>query len=206
MPIIQSSPVITSTGQIANNAVETADIKDAAVTGAKIAPGTDGDVLTTVAGVPAWQAPASIPAGTVVQFAGASAPTGYIFADGSSLLRAGTYATLFGVIGTVFGSADGTHFTLPDLRQRVPVGKHSSGTFATLGATGGEETHTLTTTEIPDHNHTIFGGDGAGSARPNPTRNGNSGGANFSTDSSSLGGGAHNNLQPYIVLNYIIKY
>lgn len=56
-----------------------------------------------------------VPAGTVITVAMSSAPTGYLKCDGSSVLRA-TYADLFTAIGTTFGSADGTHFTLPDLR------------------------------------------------------------------------------------------
>lgn len=56
-----------------------------------------------------------VPAGAVQPFAMSAAPTGWLKCDGSSVLRA-TYADLFTAIGTTFGSADGTHFTLPDLR------------------------------------------------------------------------------------------
>lgn len=82
---------------------------------------------------------------------------------------------------------------------RVIVGKAGSGTFQTLDATGGEETHTLTTDEMPSHRHTINsmdatatrGGSGLGTVVP-------SGSGNAATDYSG-GDGAHNNLQPYIV-------
>lgn len=59
--------------------------------------------------------------GMIAPFAGASAPSGYLLCDGASYLRS-SYSALFGVIGTVFGAADGTHFNVPDLRGRVPVG------------------------------------------------------------------------------------
>src|SRR5205085_39849 len=52
--------------------------------------------------------------GMILMWGTTSAPTGWVFCDGSSLLRAGTYAALFAVIGTTFGSADGTHFNVPD--------------------------------------------------------------------------------------------
>jgi len=54
------------------------------------------------------------PIGSIICWTTATPPTGWISADGSSLLRAGTYAALFAVIGTTFGAADGTHFTLPN--------------------------------------------------------------------------------------------
>jgi len=93
------------------------------------------------------------PPGVISQYAGATAPTGYLLCQGQAVNRT-TYAALFAVIGTTYGAGDGsTTFNLPDLRQRVPVGKHSSGTFATLGATGGAETHTITTAQMPSHTH-----------------------------------------------------
>lgn len=70
----------------------------------------------------------AVPAGVTVPYAGAAAPTGYLLCDGSSKLRA-DYAALFTAIGTVFGAADGTHFNVPDLRSRVPLGA-GAGTFA----------------------------------------------------------------------------
>jgi microcystin-dependent protein len=151
-----------------------------------------------------FPAGAGAPTGSIFQWPTTSAPSGYVICDGTSYLRSGTMAALFAVIGTTFGSADGTHFNVPDIRGRVPVGKNSA-TFSTIGNTGGEETHLLTVAEIPDHHHTLYNGTGSGSAKPTNSRNANSGSANFVTDESNAGGGSHNNLQPYIVLNYIIK-
>src|SRR5678809_291227 len=65
------------------------------------------------------------PAGAVIAYAGSAAPTGWLLCDGSSLLRA-DYAALFTAIGTTYGAADGTHFSVPDLTGRVVAGKESS--------------------------------------------------------------------------------
>ena len=143
-------------------------------------------------------------AGMILGYGGSSAPTGWLLCDGSAVSRT-TYATLFGIISTTFGAGDGsTTFNVPDLRGRVPVGKNS-GTFSTLGATGGEETHVLTTTEMPSHNHT-FGCANQGGGDFTYTSNSTGGPRGSIQGTSSVGGGAaHNNLQPYLVVNYIIK-
>lgn len=94
------------------------------------------------------------PSGLVSMFAGSTAPTGWLMCDGTAVSRS-TYAGLFAAIGVTYGAGNGsTTFNLPDLRTRVPVGKNGTGTFATLGSTGGAETHTLTTAQMPSHTHT----------------------------------------------------
>lgn len=91
------------------------------------------------------------PAGAVMQYAGTTAPDGWLMCDGSTVSRT-TYSALFAAIGTTYGAGDGsTTFNLPNLANRVPVGV--SDTHA-LGSTGGNETHTITTDEMPAHNHT----------------------------------------------------
>lgn len=147
-----------------------------------------------------------VPSGSIMQYAGSAAPTGWLIADGSAVSRT-TYADLYTAIGTTYGSGNGsTTFNLPDLKGKVPVGKNSSETeFDTLGETGGAKTHTLSLSEIPSHSHQLkkisnvnYTGTGF-----NPiSDDGAYGGANTNV---AGGGGAHNNLQPYIVLNYIIK-
>lgn len=117
-------------------------------------------------------------------------------------------------------------FTLADMRQRVPVGKTASGTFPTLGATGGEETHILTTTEMPSHSHSVndpghnhalwsigqesnvytLGGTSTRAVLIGGTPNSGNGitgsrGTGISLNNNGSDG-AHNNLQPYIVVNY----
>lgn len=108
------------------------------------------------------------PAGLVMPYAGPFAPAGWLTCDGRSLERT-AYPTLFGVIDTLYGSADGTHFNLPDLRGRVVMGL---GDGVGAGASGngkpdgdpltgrgladwlGAEMHTLTVAEMPEHTHT----------------------------------------------------
>ena len=85
------------------------------------------------------------------------APSNWLLADGSLLNRV-TYSVLFGAIGTTYGVGDGsTTFALPDLRGRIPLGSGSGTglTARTLGSSGGEEAHLLSTDEMPSHSHTI---------------------------------------------------
>lgn len=92
--------------------------------------------------------------GAIVMWPVASAPTGWLICDGSSLLRAGTYAALFAIIGTTFGTADGTHFNIPDLRGKFPIGV--SGSYA-LASSGGAATVNLAHTHtVASHTHTMF--------------------------------------------------
>lgn len=98
-------------------------------------------------------ASAAGPTGSVVMWPAPVAPPGWLLCDGSSLLRA-TYRDLFNTIGTTYGAVDGTHFNLPNLKGRVPVGFDSTQTeFDALGETGGAKTVTLDTTMIPSHAH-----------------------------------------------------
>lgn len=146
----------------------------------------------------------SAPPGVISMYAAAAAPTGWLLCDGSAVSRAAN-AALFSAISTTYGVGDGsTTFNLPNLQGRVPVGKNG-GTFNPLGSTGGEETHALTVPEMPSHNHTLGAGhsikvQGSGSSMQplvTDSPSDNSG--------STGGGGAHNNLQPYQVVNFIIK-
>lgn len=159
------------------------------------------------------------PVGSVQMTAAAAAPSGWLLCEGQSLLRA-DYPALFTAIGTTYGSVDGTHFTLPNIKGKVPVGLDSADTqFDVLGETGGEKAHTLTIPEMPMHQHQqVFSthaiASGGGSTLGGMTNSGgNQAGAAQQHTNYSGGDGTtdpgeslpHNNLQPYIVLNYIIK-
>jgi len=98
----------------------------------------------------------SVPSGVMFDFAGTSAPTGYLLCDGSAVDRT-TYAALFTAIGTTWGVGDGsTTFNVPDFRRRVAVGSGGTGTAElgnAVGNVGGDETHTLVISEMPTHTH-----------------------------------------------------
>jgi len=136
--------------------------------------------------------------GEIILYAGALSPDiRWLLCDGASLLRA-DYAALFAIIGTTFGSVDGTHFNLPDLRDRVPIGAGANA----LGAAIGEASHTLIEAEMPAHAHTESAASLAGLTYP-------LGGTPYAFPSASItgsagGGGAHNNIQPSLALNYYI--
>lgn len=232
----------------------------------------------------------NLPTGVITQFAGATAPGGWLLCDGAAVSRT-SYSALFAVIGTTYGSGDGsTTFNLPNLKGRIPIGLDATqAEFDALGGVGGSKTHTLSVAEMPYHNHgmnhthtmyhshsmdhghntrvgsnshnhsgsvgnsavagdyssSTYTGEGSrimpgrhnsgrfsaiiqGSTHAHPlTINSNthshsvsvynySGSTGGSSSSSTSGasststgstgsGAAHNNLQPYITLNYIIK-
>jgi microcystin-dependent protein len=148
-----------------------------------------------------------------------TAPTGWVLCDGTAYSRTVTYNTLFGVIGTNYGVGNGsTTFNVPNLKGKVPVGLDSTQTeFDALNETGGAKTHALTESEMPRHQHgaspaMIIGTGSGGIANYSPTGNNPQEGLNttFTGGSGSVqsasNGVAHNNLQPYIVVNYIIKF
>lgn len=164
------------------------------------------------------------PTGVVLPFAGSTAPSGWLLCFGQAVSRA-TYSALFAAIGTTYGAGDGsTTFNLPDARGRVLAGKDDMGgsaanrltsggsgiNGATLGAAGGAETHTLTTGQIPAHNHPLNNGNNYYLMRTSGGAVGLTSGTGLAdtvqnTGSNSGGGGAHNNTQPTLVLNHIIK-
>ena len=108
-----------------------------------------------------------VPAGIVSAFAGVTAPSGWLMCYGQAVSRT-DYSALFTALSTTYGSGDGsTTFNIPDMRGRAIAGVDNMGGTAasrltstvltasnTLGATGGTQTHTLTTAELASHNHT----------------------------------------------------
>lgn len=116
--------------------------------------------------------------------------------------QSGTHTSVL----TPYGLGDGsTTFNLPNLKGSVPVGLDTTASeFAGLGQTGGAKTHTLVTGEMPAHTHTGTFGDFTGSAGLAVSSAANRTAASIATDSTG-GGGAHNNLQPYVSMNFIVK-
>lgn len=148
----------------------------------------------------------NIPVGTIWLFAGDVAPDGWLLCDGTEYLET-DYPDLFSAIGRLYGgsSGEGT-FWLPNLKGKVPVGFDSSQSeFDFLGNSGGEKTHTLITGEMPAHNHDIRWATNAGGSSTQYAPGGTFGGNHATIIQSQGGGQAHNNLQPYLVLNYMIR-
>lgn len=143
--------------------------------------------------------------GSIQMYAGSTAPSGWLICDGSAVSR-DDYANLFSVIGTTYGAGDGsTTFNIPDLQGKVPVGYKSSDTdFDTLGESGGEKKHTLTINEMPSHSHNLLGNYNYGGKAETVPYGSQATGTTMYAVQNAGGGQSHNNLQPYIVLNYII--
>ncbi|BBB68529.1 tail protein [Undibacterium sp. YM2] len=146
----------------------------------------------------------AMPVGTVISFLGQSAPNGWLLCDGTRIDQA-TYPNLYPML---------VNGTLPDLRSRFVVGSGQGAGLSNYAtnATGGLESVTLTTDQIPSHSHTINNGDfglhnrsfegNNDSDLPYETRyNTYIGG----TDKTG-GGQAHENRPPYFALTYIVKY
>ncbi len=220
-----------------------------------VAPGTSGNLLTSNGTTWASTAPAAAtgtPTGALMPYAGSTAPTGYLLCDGSSV-SSSSYLALHAVISNTYGGSaytggSGLNFTLPDLRGRLPmgagsgVGLNASGTGApsgtaqtarTRGQWLGEETHQLTTTNMPSHSHNGATGNagshshtlnkevltyvGSGGDRYDPYpgsvwRGSANAGLTLSTQAdhshtipANGGDGRHATIPPVVVLNYIIK-
>lgn len=172
--------------------------------------------------------PVATPTGSMTMWCGSSAalPDGWALCDGSAVDSTSdtSFADLFDVIGTAFGGSGAASFNLPDMRGNVPVGVN--GLSPELGGTGGESTVRLTQSQMPRHEHRLTGtltfitsvtpemsteqgsadttvrtiSTTSGSINSTTTHTGGTG-----TGSTDQNGAAHNNMQPYVGVHYIIK-
>ena len=147
-----------------------------------------------------------LPVGVVTPYAGEKIPTGWLVCDGREVSRT-QYADLFACVGDKHGAGDGsTTFNLPDMRGRVVAGLSNNNDVLSgamnLGQPLGTQTHKLTIDEMPSHTHSYTAHHSLGAS-------GTGGDAQLRSKSASTGtsGGskAHNNVQPTIILNYIIN-
>lgn len=93
------------------------------------------------------------PVGSIICYAGQTNPNGWLFCDGSELLKS-DYPDLYAVIGNTYGNASNSnYFVLPNLREKIPVG-NSNVTNFNLGNSGGNKTVTLGVNQLPSHQHT----------------------------------------------------
>ena len=167
----------------------------------------------------------TLPIGSTVEWYSEVIPENWLLCNGQAISRT-EYAELFAFLGTEFGDGDGsTTFNLPDKRERFSLGKGNEEPYDKLGNTGGEELHTLTLSEIPSHGHSsaVVNPNSAGFTAEDvgytytTSNNGvviplsntitrDTKGFISSTMENPQGGGEpHNNMPPYIVVNYIIK-
>jgi microcystin-dependent protein len=140
----------------------------------------------------------AVPIGTICAWPISTPPDGWLACDGSSVHKS-EYADLFALIGTTYGAGDSLHFVLPDMRDRFAIG---AGTNYNEGDTGGEATHTLTTAEMPSHRHSVSVRNTSGSDNVISMAINRTAWAGYTGYTG--GGNAHNNIPPYLGLNWII--
>jgi len=156
----------------------------------------------------------SMPTGAILTWSVTAAPSGYLTCNGDAVSRT-TYSSLFAVVSSLYGDGDGSStFNVPDLRGKFQAGFRTTVDTGltsvtagmvistTIGNTGGVQAVTLATAQMPSHTHSIStytgGGDVAVGAAGGEAATGRTTGA-------TGGGGAHSNIPPVIIVNYVIK-
>lgn len=158
--------------------------------------------------------------GEIRMFGGNFAPVGWAFCDGS-LLSIAQYDALYSLIGTTYGGDGQSTFALPDLRGRFPIHQGQGGGLSprVLGEMAGTESVTLQTSQMPAHNHTPVANTAAGnsndpngmywasSASVQQYLPGDQANTNMNTGAIGSAGGSqpHDNMQPHLVINFIIS-
>jgi microcystin-dependent protein len=156
--------------------------------------------------------------GEIRMFAGNFAPAGWMFCQGQTL-PISENEILFNLIGTTYGGDGQTTFNLPDLQSRVPIHMgNGGGSSYILAQTGGVESVTLTTQQIPAHSHTPLcnSGDGNQSSPANLLWAAQAGNSPYQNVPPTLpmaanaikptgGSQPHDNMVPFLVINFIIS-
>ena len=161
----------------------------------------------------------AMPTGAILPYAVSAAPTGFVLCNGAALSRS-TYATLFAVVSSLYGDGDGSStFNVPDLRGRYIAGWDVSATASsvltsvtvgmvintTMANTGGIQAVTLTEAQMPSHVHALDPPPGLASGGDSKMQVANQSVTTTVATESTGGDGAHSNIPPTIILNYIIK-
>jgi microcystin-dependent protein len=219
-----------TTAKLGDGGVSTVKLSDGAVTGSKVA-----DSSISVSKLAQEVLDRLLPSGTIVAFGGPVAPAGWVLCDGSVRSGGdATFSTLFAVIGKTYGIGDGTapSFNLPDLRGRTAIGAGLGGGL-TLNRILTAKLGTETITQVPNHTHGVNITSSTGGAHTHTFPGWASSGSGTRVVDTALPGststyttsssGAHShsvigntagnaggvpsvdNLQPSLVLNYIIK-
>ncbi|MGR8935954.1 MAG: phage tail protein [Gammaproteobacteria bacterium] len=146
------------------------------------------------------------------------APRGWAFCDGQ-ILPINQNQSLYSLLGTTYGGDGRTSFALPDLRGRTPIhmGRSNGGEYHSLGQKSGEETHTLSVNEMPRHTHVLNATDTVAAQSDDPTNNLIAASSQTAYGAVSIpagmasgsvantgGGQAHDNMQPYLAVNFCI--
>lgn len=195
-------PELTLTSTIGNSSLIWGNlfVSNANVTGTLNATRLDGKLDAVDVLNPPWaNITEGVPSGAIMMWATTTAPTGWHIANGANISRT-TFSVLFAVIGTTFGAGDGsTTFTLPNFKQRFPLGKSDSGIGSSIGNTGGQINHTHS---VDPPSTTTSTGSTTVAATPLL------GSASAATHTHTLDIAAFNSSgadPPYLTINYIIK-
>ncbi len=229
LKIVKGTEIDTEFNNIATAVTTKADLLSPVFTGTPTAPTAATGTSTTQLATTAFATAAISPfTGAMLMWPTATAPSGFLLCNGQTVSRS-TYAALFAILGVVFGSGDGTTtFTLPDYRDRMPVG---AGTTYSANSSGGSKdavvvshTHTGTASTEGSHAHTTnfgFSNDhdyfgngvstftyngGGVTQNPYPYSSEAAGSHNHSLTVASTGvSGTNANLPPYLGMYFIIK-
>jgi microcystin-dependent protein len=179
----------------------------------------DGANLTGIEG---------IPTATIVPWSDSSVPSGFLECNGAAVSRS-TYADLFAIVGTTYGSGDGsTTFNVPDLQDNVAVGKSGTKNLASTGGAntvtstgnvgGSTANATLSESQLASHSHGLqitraspafdanrAGRGGTQNQGTQSTNSSGSGSGHSHNMSATFSGDATSVIQPYLTIIYIIK-